>query len=198
MHERGRDLDHEATLKHSQVLSNVQERLRSLVIINCWHYNSHESDAMWGLYLKDNEGVAILSEPRRLNECFHLTKHSVRIGKVRYLDYQNDIYYDRHDFPVTASNASTPFIHKRKHYEHEKEYRAIIELEPQSGWAYDWSKEEFEKGKMIPVDVEKLIEKVVVHPHAEEKFIEKVRETVKRYGFDFEVAISEMNAIPLF
>ena len=58
--------------------------------------------------------------------------------------------------------------------------------------------EEFEKGKMIPVDLEKLIEKVIVHPQAEEKFIEKVRETIKSYGFDFEVSISEMNEAPLF
>lgn len=193
-----RDFDHDAAVKQSEMLSNFQKSLRSRVIINCWHYNSHESDAMWGLYLKDNEGVAILSNPQRLKECFHLTELGVRTGKVRYLDYQSDIYFDGNEFPVEAYNVSIPFIHKRKHFEHEKEYRAIITLDPQGGPTHDWNKEEFEKGKMIPVDVKKLIAKVIVHPQAEEKFIEKVRETIKSYRYEFEVAISEMNAKPLF
>lgn len=121
-----------------------------------------------------------------------MTEFGVRIGKVEYLDYQNDIYKE------PFYNTSLPFIHKRKHFEHEKEFRAVIRLDLQDGPIYDWSKEEFEKGKMIPVDVEKLVEKVIVHPHAEEKFIEKVKETIKSYRYDFEVAISEMNEEPLF
>ena len=37
--------------------------------VNCWHMNDFESAAMWRLYLKSNEGIAIQSTFRRLKKC---------------------------------------------------------------------------------------------------------------------------------
>ena len=37
------------------------KRLRSCVGVNCWHINQYESVAMWKLYLKSDEGIAITS-----------------------------------------------------------------------------------------------------------------------------------------
>ena len=36
--------------------------------INCWHMNDHESAAMWKLYLKSNEGIAVQSTYETLRD----------------------------------------------------------------------------------------------------------------------------------
>src|ERR1700683_2568059 len=40
-------------------ISSLHRRFKSATVVNCWQINLNESDAMWRLYLKDNEGVAI-------------------------------------------------------------------------------------------------------------------------------------------
>src|SRR5688572_17832706 len=63
------------------------DELRRRVFINCWHRNDHESAAMWRIYLKSDEGVAIQSSSRRLRDAL-AGAGDVLIGEVRYLDYE--------------------------------------------------------------------------------------------------------------
>ena len=42
--------------------------LREFTSVNCWHMNKYESMAMWEIYIKNNEGIAIKSSIKRLNE----------------------------------------------------------------------------------------------------------------------------------
>ena len=158
-------------------LSSFQKKLTELTVINCWHYNETESDAMWQLYLKDNRGVAIQSNCQRIKRAFRDTKEEILIGKVRYIDYidyEKGIFYDRDEFPHSTFTTFTPFIHKRLHFKHEQEYCALTEVESHSNFKHDWSIEESENGKFIDVNVEELIEKVIVPPKADSKIIEKV------------------------
>lgn len=178
--------------------SSFQKKLTALTVINCWHYNETESDAMWQLYLKDNRGVAIQSNFQRIKKAFNNTIGKIYIGKVRYLDYKNDIFYNRNEFPHSTFTTFTPFIHKRLHFKHEQEYRALTEVESHSNFKHDWSIEESENGKFIDVNVEELIEKVIVPPKANLKLIEEVKNIIRKYGFDFKVSKSIMNIEPLF
>jgi len=48
---------------------NIHEAMRELrkhMFVNCWHINEEESAAMWKLYLKSDEGIAIESTSKRL------------------------------------------------------------------------------------------------------------------------------------
>lgn len=189
--------NNEKKQKHCTFLANFHENRRKIILINCWHYNTTESDAMWRLYLKDNEGIAIQTIPEKIKACFD-TNYRVNIGIVHYIDYQNGIFYDKQKFPHIGYNASTPFIHKRIYFKHEQEYRAILEIDTHDEINIFWENEEFSKGKMISIKVEKLIEKIIVSPNADNKFINKVKETVNKYGFDFKVSKSIMNEKPLF
>jgi hypothetical protein len=42
--------------KDTQAIIDKHKYLKRSFIVNCWHINNNESDAMWRLYLKDNEG----------------------------------------------------------------------------------------------------------------------------------------------
>jgi hypothetical protein len=92
-----------------------RERLRKQIYTNCWHMNETESDAMWKLYARSNEAIAVQSTYLLLHSC--LPAHTY-VGSVRYIDYENDV--------LPEDDLLRTFMHKRKSFEHERELRAII------------------------------------------------------------------------
>ena len=49
-------------------LSELYKQVQKFTAISCWHINRCESAAMWQLYLKSNEGIAIRSNFERLRK----------------------------------------------------------------------------------------------------------------------------------
>jgi hypothetical protein len=47
-------------------IGDMAGHLPRFLAINCWHMNDHESAAMWKLYLKSNEGIAVQSSYKSL------------------------------------------------------------------------------------------------------------------------------------
>ena len=55
--------------------------------INCWHENDVESVAMWKLYTKGKDGVAVQTTVGRLKQCLAHEPRSIYIASVKYLDH---------------------------------------------------------------------------------------------------------------
>ncbi|HVY05178.1 MAG TPA: hypothetical protein VHB46_04305 [Burkholderiales bacterium] len=91
---------------------------RKYVYVNCWHMSEYESAALWRLYLKSDEGIAIQSTRNFLSSAVSGNKYGVWSVPVKYIDYFND------DPPMPTRMAA--FRYKRKSFEHEKELRAIV------------------------------------------------------------------------
>ena len=49
--------------------SKILEWHRQWLYVNSWHMNEYESAAMWGLYTKTDEAIAVQSRFARLREC---------------------------------------------------------------------------------------------------------------------------------
>lgn len=92
---------------------------RRWTFVNCWHVGQHESAAMWKLYSKSEEAVAIQSTYSRLRKVL---PDNVYIGIVRYLDYDCD--------QIPCDNTMWPIVFKRRSFEHERELRAVIQEGP--------------------------------------------------------------------
>src|SRR4051812_23990948 len=61
---------------------------RHNVYVNCWHVNEGESDAMWKLYLKGSEGIAIRTTVGRLCQSFDPTAPElIQVGRMKYLEW---------------------------------------------------------------------------------------------------------------
>jgi hypothetical protein len=104
---------------------------REWTYINSWHMNERESAAMWSLYARTNEAVAIQSTYARLRDCLPSNVYAgevsseefpgerldeptqIYVGEVRYIDYETE--------PIPEANVFWPFIHKRRSFEHERE-----------------------------------------------------------------------------
>ena len=88
------------------------------IYINCWHQNEYESAAMWDLYIKSNEGIAIQSSVTKLCGSFNDYKHDVYIGQTKYIE--------SHKESLPSNNSLLPYLDKRKSFSHEQEIRAMI------------------------------------------------------------------------
>lgn len=171
-------LPSQGTLEHYRVGEDVQSNLRAAFVghlkaracalINCWHMNEYESAAMWKLYLKSDEGVAIETTVSRLRDSFDVDReHITYIGQVEYADYEHD--------EIPLHNIFYTFLYKRRSFEHEKELRAFI---------WDSRYEAVHKGIYVPVDVKMLIRSVFVSPVAPSWFCEVVKSVAAKYDID--------------
>ncbi|MFA5922238.1 MAG: hypothetical protein WC856_13260 [Methylococcaceae bacterium] len=158
--------------------------------INCWHMNEHESAAMWKLYLKSDEGIAIQSTYLKLRESIN-DDEKVYLGVVKYIDYESEC--------IDAGNLLSPFVSKRKSFEHEREIRALVQKWPtHNGKSFEFDQETIIHGIKIKVDIEKLIEKIYIAPSAPDWFSGLVNAVVQHYGYNFNVVHSKMNERPIF
>jgi hypothetical protein len=177
-------------LRSSSFFSN----LRMTMYVNCWHLGDHESMAMWKGYGAGSHGVAISSNVSRLEDLIpehYDSKYqatNIYIGKVKYVDLTSEVI----QIPNT-NNVYGPLICKSIVHEHERELRAIFWY-PQAATAGRL----IESGHFVPVDLKKLIERVIVSPLAEDWFRTLICDLCKRYGFDFEVIDSVMATEPVF
>ncbi len=168
--------------------STFYKNIKKTTLINSWHYNDSESAAMWKLFLKSNEGIAIQTTTSRFKESFKHFSQPVYIGKVNYIDYEYDKFY----YPFKDTYVA--FLHKRRAFEHEREYRAILSLDPN----FVWDDEENPYGKYIPIDVDLMIEKVFVSPGTPGWYTELIVSMCEKYGLQKEVVPSGLTKKPIF
>lgn len=172
-------------------LSAFHRELIRLTAINCWHLSEHESAAMWKLYLKSNEGIAITSTFNQLKDCLKDENHNIHIGRVKYIDYEEDW--------LPEGNSLYPFVHKRKSFEHEQELRAVIqEFSYKKSGEINWSKSPFDDGIYIQVDLHVLIDKIYLAPTSPKWLLELVKSVTRKYGLDKEIVQSSLDDVPVY
>jgi hypothetical protein len=181
------DLDEEQREKIFSQLYPFLKWQRQWTFISCWHMNEHESAAMWNLYSESNEAVAIQS---RYSSLRNVLPDTVYIGKVKYIDYQEDL--------VPEGNSLYPFIRKRRSFRHEREARAIFQDPPVEDDGMKVGKENNEGGRSIEIDLSKLVETIYVSPTSADWFADLVRSVTDKYDKELPIEDSELNRRPVF
>ena len=102
----------------TEVYSTYMKSLIRFTLINCWHENDVESEAMWRLYSSSGDGVAVRNTFKNLRDCL-TGDESIYVGKVSYVDYKTTF--------IREDNAFGPYLYKRKSFEHEREVRAVFQ-----------------------------------------------------------------------
>jgi hypothetical protein len=168
-------------------LSQVAQALRPCTYISCWHANEHESAAMWDLYAKTEEAVAVETSYQLLLDA--LPEESY-LGMVRYIDYQKDW--------LPEGNTFYPYVHKRKSFEHEREVRAVIQdfdLMPASPGL---PTNETPLVRQVPVNLSRLVSTVHVSPTAPDWFGDLVSSVSLKFGLAAPVRKSDLYSSPVF
>jgi hypothetical protein len=178
------------------VVSQQFKRLRYYIALNCWNISDQESAALWKLYLKSNEGIAIRSSFRRLKTSFNSAVDDIYIGTVRYLDYNSQT--------IPETNLFYPFLSKRKSFEYEHELRALLYSQPSmtknadGKLLMDIEKPHFENGKYVPVNLKELIHQIYLAPTCSNWLKELVESIVELYGIEVQVVRSSLDDSPIY
>jgi hypothetical protein len=154
---------------------------REIIVVSCWHANPVESVAMWSLYSRIGEGIAIKTTLERLGNSFRNEKPPVFGGLVRYVDFESFR-------PVGHRNVIDWATLKRTSFSHEQEFRAIVltETGPLSS------------GVALPVDINTLIEAIYLSPAAALWLVELVRSICERYKVEAKVQQSDLLKHPAY
>ncbi len=168
-------------------LGTFRREVRRFTLINCWHNNAHESAAMWRLYSREYDGVAIKTDFKSLTESLK-GDQTVFVGKINYLDFETSF--------IDASNAFAPFLTKRVQFAHEQEVRAVYSDIPARDGAIDYSANPYEIGTYIDIDVRSLINEIVVAPYAEDWFVDLIGSVSAKYNIDAQVEKSSLTKEP--
>lgn len=145
---------------------------------SCWHLSGHESEAMWRLYCKTPvEGVLIKTSEELLKKCLtKATEGKITYGPIKYV--RN--YWIKHYNPEPEV-----FFRKRLSFEHEKEYRAILQNDPYGSGPP-------QSGRLVPIDLNELIVEVRSSPMAESNFKSRIAEISQRSGISSPLNDSEI------
>jgi hypothetical protein len=156
-------------------INGIGKRQLESTFINCWHENQYESEAMWKLYtVALNQGIAIKTAYKRLYQSLG-REPGISIGRVNYMDYEKGF-----------ASINDSFWFKRKSFEHEREVRAVISA----------FKAEDVPGKLVPVNLNQLIEKIYLSPTSQTWFKQLVEDVLGKYGLRKKIFISDMMAKP--
>jgi hypothetical protein len=88
--------------------------------ISCWHINENESAAMWEIYSKAGQGIAVRTTIDKLNSIRKPDDYELEKFEVNYIDFDNE-YKDEYNYQELL-----PFKNKRSEFQHEREYRMLI------------------------------------------------------------------------
>jgi hypothetical protein len=189
-------------------ISDMLKQIPRFTIINCWSISESESASLWALYSRTGQGIAIQSTVGRLKMCLGVEEDQNKshigayIYKVKYIDFQNDIMPDHF--------LLSPFLHKRKSFEHENELRAIIMQWPpkiydkilkMKGIPYEEvvkAGEIFNQGEYVDVDLERLIENVYVSPLSPNWFRCLVDSVLEKYALNLKALSSNLDDCPVY
>lgn len=151
---------------------------RKNIVISSWHANWYESYAMWQVFTKNNEGLAIQSTIGSLKKAMIEPRADQFIGEVNYIDYKKEhIPFDDDFFP---------FLFKRKSFQYEHEVRVITDVTH-----LDMSVNE---GVKVLIDINQMIERLYIHPKSENWYKKLVIEVVERLGFTFIIEKSDLES----
>jgi hypothetical protein len=114
----------------------------------------------------------------------------VLTGQVQYLDYESAA--------IPESNTMWPFVHKRMSFAHEQELRALIQDLPVEGNSIALGKTNTENGRLVPVDLETLVDSFYIAPSAPTWYPELIRSVLRRYGLSKSVNHSSLDADPVY
>jgi hypothetical protein len=185
-----------------EIFGSILKQYRELMLINSWHFSDYESAALWELYGKET-AIAIQSTINELKDSFTKTADTIWIGKVNYIDF-NDDWMDEW-------NIHEAFVIKRPSFFYESAIRAITclpddhidknisckfdverEKKPISPQRFVDPTELTTHGKYVKVDLSKLINKVYLSPAAPSYFKQVVESIISKYELNKEIIKSDL------
>jgi len=164
-----------------------KKELREGVFINCWSLGADDNMALWKLYGKTDDCVAITTTVAKLRTALGNFTGQGRLSlrKVEYIKHWKDP-------KIEVKPYSNVFKYKTVGYAFENEVRIILDRFDQTFEAT--SKDE---GVALPVNLGKFLRSVVVSPECSPWFKAVVQDIADKYGVICPIRNSSMSKQPI-
>ncbi len=173
------DQERETIQHNKQLLARFAAAFRTRYYVSCWHMNEAENPHMWSQYTTSTDAVAVRTTLSRLRE---LLQPYVGIGLVRYINYSTE--------RLPTLNMFEYITHKNIVFSPEAELRAVamhpvIEGLDQQHFREHHFQKNSDPAVLVyapPVDIQKLIAEVALHPESTKAFRTRIEEVCKNAG----------------
>jgi hypothetical protein len=155
--------------------------------VSCWNLNEDESEKMWKLYVKSDDGIVIQSTFGDFKKVMQNCERVLYIGLMEYIEYQSDKFAGATNH--TFGNFTTFFNYKDKDFRHENELRALIMAIGNQG---NPAKPIPEQGIKIPINLSELIKEIRISPGSETWKLDLVKKVVSDYEVETKVMPSSL------
>jgi hypothetical protein len=167
------------------------ENLRRRFFINSWHINDHESMAMWKLFAKSDDAIAVESSYERLRTCLPTCLDASGEPEAGHVDVALVEYVDPSCEPSELPFDFCQFLRKRKEFEHERELRALFDISRGEGQTRKVDLAE-DAGRLVDVDLHQLMAQIHLPPGSPGWYQGLVVRLLDRFGIDVEVKPSDL------
>jgi len=173
--------------------------MRAGTVINSWTIQETEVEHMWRIYAdarRDQHGVAIWSTAGQIHRALANCSEEVHSSRVRYIDYQREVFHKPGEYEHGTWNIMVPLVHKHSHgYVDEKEFR-LLHCHSGAGNPNEWWTQ-FKncKGHKIRVDLSELISGIVMSPFATTEQRDEVRSLCVNKGVFAPVQFSQRSML---
>jgi len=173
---------------HSEVdYEKVFKQHRHWIDANCWHANETESMAMWKIYGGTTNSVCIITNTEKLSRSLYAESKKLVLSKIHYINHEEDNFQNYHGL--------APFLHKSKFYSFEKEVR-LLAYDPAIDLLSERDKDD--KGTVLNVMLNDLIDEIRVAHDAPEWFFKLVQSVSIKYDVDAHVVRSKMSQSAIY
>lgn len=173
--------------KRDRELKDLSSKERKRYYVSCWHANEEQSDAMWKLYAKGTEGVAIRTTSKNLHDSLEDAPEQLWHYKVIYADSERE--------PTHGGSMLRACLTKRLPFEHEKETRVIWYNDKEASNSLQKNDIKTE-GFYVKCNLETLIKQVFIAPTEKPWLAPLVEDVLIKYGIKAEVIQSGLNKMP--
>jgi hypothetical protein len=169
---------------------------RQRFFINSWHINEHESTAMWKLFAKSDDAIAVESTYERLRASLPEYLDAEGEPRAGHIDVALVKYVDPRRGSEKLPFEFCEFLRKRKEFEHERELRAFFDLARGEGNTRKVDLAE-EAGRLVDVDLDELMVRIHLAPGSSAWYRGLVERLVRRFGFATEARPSDLEPFPM-
>lgn len=172
----------------SKIVKELDEGLSNDTFVNCWCLSDVESAALWKLFSKNDEGIAIKSTVARLQESItHFDEHCNTTIILTAVEYGHERVRSRKNNSSNFVSGDDVVFTKRRCFEHEKELRLAIYTSDSTPLVTP-----DETGLKLKVNLECMISEVLIGPEAPCWMVDLVKSVAKKYGFSFKIRPSTL------
>lgn len=171
------------------------------IYISCWYQSHKESMAMWNIYGKYSEAIAIHTSTDKLIEVINVDQEFKTYPKqfnfVTYMDlksYPSPLHESKIDGRTNSIkrhlylNLLKEFYYKHEAYQHENEIRlCLVDKKPKGPYSKNKSQGVYIKG------AEKCIDMITLAPYSPEWYVNTVKDVVAKFGYAIPVYKSELD-----